>query len=177
MPVEWDTDQRIPINVLWNADLGSRAYGGPIVAGGKVFVGTNNQAPCDRKLVDKNGRPIDLGVLMAFNQADGKFLYQTTFAKLPNGVNDWPLEGVCSAPTAEGNRLYYTNNRCEVICADLDTGAIIWKLDMIGKLGVFPHDMTACSPLVVGDDVFVVTRQRRRRRTRESACAHGPQFS
>src|SRR4051812_17096872 len=28
--------------LLWKADLGSRSYGGPIVAGGKVFIGTNN---------------------------------------------------------------------------------------------------------------------------------------
>src|SRR5205814_7734923 len=26
----------------WKAELGSRAYGGPIIAGGKVYVGTNN---------------------------------------------------------------------------------------------------------------------------------------
>src|SRR5262249_30693533 len=32
-----------------------------------------------------------------------------------------------------------------------------WKLDMIGKLGVFPHNLAVCSPLVVGDAVFVVT--------------------
>ena len=55
---------------------------------------------------------------MAFNQANGKFLYQTIFRKLPNGqVCDWPLEGLCSTPTAEGDRIYYTSNRCEVVCA------------------------------------------------------------
>ena len=32
---------------LWKADLGNHAYGGPIVAGGKVFVGTNNEKPRD----------------------------------------------------------------------------------------------------------------------------------
>src|SRR5262245_17989905 len=31
--------------VKWKEMLGSRAYGGPIVAGGKVFVGTNNENP------------------------------------------------------------------------------------------------------------------------------------
>src|SRR5438552_2950940 len=47
LPVKWTDDEGDPIkaNILWSADLGSRANGGPIVAGGKVFVGTNNQNP------------------------------------------------------------------------------------------------------------------------------------
>ena len=51
LPVKWTDDDGdiIKENVLWSADLGSRAYGGPMVAGGKVFVGTNNQAPRDPK--------------------------------------------------------------------------------------------------------------------------------
>src|SRR4051794_25651356 len=32
-------------NMKWTAKLGSRAYGGPVVAGGRVYVGTNNQSP------------------------------------------------------------------------------------------------------------------------------------
>ena len=28
---------------------------------------------------------------------------------------------------------------------------------MIGKLGVFPHNLSDCSPLIVGDDLYVVT--------------------
>ena len=35
--------------VKWKAKLGSRAYGGPIVAGGKVFVGTNNEKPRNQR--------------------------------------------------------------------------------------------------------------------------------
>src|SRR5215216_1240530 len=31
--------------VKWKETLGSRAYGGPIVAGGRVYVGTNNENP------------------------------------------------------------------------------------------------------------------------------------
>src|SRR5437660_116711 len=34
---------------------------------------------------------------------------------------------------------------------------ILWKLDMIGELGVFPHNLAVCSPLVVGDTLFVIT--------------------
>jgi outer membrane protein assembly factor BamB len=156
LPTEWEGNPAK--NVLWKADLGSRAYGGPTVAGGKVFVGTNNQKPRNPKNRDAKGNAIDLGVLMVFNQADGKFAYETTFEKLKSGqVCDWPLEGLCSTPTAEGKFIYYTSNRCEVICEDMTNGKLEWKLDMIKDLGVFPHNLTASCPLIVGDDLYLVT--------------------
>src|SRR5438309_968882 len=47
------TDKNIPDKfeaegkdvLLWKADLGSKAYGGPTIAGGRVYVGTNNARP------------------------------------------------------------------------------------------------------------------------------------
>ena len=40
LPADWDV--KTGANVKWWADVGSQAYAGPSVAGGKVFVGTNN---------------------------------------------------------------------------------------------------------------------------------------
>src|SRR5262245_24009395 len=74
LAVEWDVTTRK--NIKWVADLGSASWGGPVVAQGKVFVGTNNQRPRDKKHRDKGGRPIDLGVLMAFDEKTGEFLWQ-----------------------------------------------------------------------------------------------------
>lgn len=177
LPAKWDVDAKE--NIKWVASLGSKAYGGPTVAGGRVFIGTNNQGLRDPKLVkpavDKLGKPvikdgkqvtepIDLGVVMSFEEASGKFLWQATFAKLPGGqVVDWPYEGICSSPQIEGDRMYYVSNRCEVVCADVKTGKLIpsfgvgGKLDMIKELGVFPHNISDCSPLLVGDALWVVT--------------------
>src|SRR5262245_55509731 len=49
--------------IKWQADLGSRAYGGPIIAGGKVFVGTNNERPRNMRDQVKNAdgdvEPVD----------------------------------------------------------------------------------------------------------------------
>lgn len=155
LPAEWDITKKE--NIRWSADLGSKAYGGPIVSGGKVFVGTNNQKPRDPKFKDPKGRPIDLGVVMAFNEAKGDFLWQLPFYKLAAGrVMDWPLEGICSTPFVEGDKLYFVSNRCEVVCAST-AGKILWKLDMIKDLGVFPHNIASCSPLIIGDKMFVVT--------------------
>jgi outer membrane protein assembly factor BamB len=114
---------------------------------------------------------------MCFEEATGKFLWQHVNDKLPSGqVNDWPNEGVVSAPAVEGNRLYYVSNRCELVCLDTEgfldgvndgvqdepyrdpTDAdVVWRLDMMKGLGVFPHNLAVCSPLVAGDLVFVIT--------------------
>ena len=58
LPSEWDVKTKK--NVKWVAELGSQSYGNPIVAGGMVFVGTNNELVRDPK------QPGDRGVLMAF---------------------------------------------------------------------------------------------------------------
>ena len=153
LPVEWSTEDGKRKNIKWVADLGSKAYGGPSIAGGKVFVGTNNES-----LRNKTLRAIDLGVIMCFAEVDGKFLWHAVHAKLPAGqVNDWPFEGIASTPTIEGDRLYYVSNRCEVVCANVNTGKPIWTLDMIKELGVFPHNLANGSPLLVDDTLYVVT--------------------
>jgi outer membrane protein assembly factor BamB len=53
--------------------------------------------------------------------------------------------------------MYYISNRCEVICADVATGKPHWTLDMIKELGVFPHNISDNSPLIIGDHLWVVT--------------------
>lgn len=159
LPVKWvDDDDEIKKEfVLWSAELGSKAYGGPVVAGDKVIVGTNNQRPRDKAGFNEKGEPIDLGVIMTFDRANGTFLWQSVFKKLAAGqVQDWPKEGICSTPVVEGDRLYYVSNRCELVCSTTG-GKIEWKLDMIGKLGVFPHNLATCSPLLIGEYLWLET--------------------
>ena len=167
----FDFDPESGKGILWTAKLGSQTYGNPTVANGKVLVGTNNGG---------NYRPAhkgDRGVLVCFNESDGKFLWQLTREKLPQGrVNDWPLQGICSAPVVEGNRLWVVTNRCELMCVDLEgfyddendgikdevdkekeDADIIWNLDMIEELGVFPHNLATSSPVIHGDYVYIVT--------------------
>lgn len=168
---DWSSLPGKESNILWSVDLGSKAYGGPTIGAGKIFIGTNNNRPRNKEVRG------DKGIIMAFREADGEFLWQMVHDKLEAGrVNDWPEEGICSAPVIEGNRIYYVSNRCEVICATTEglaggnlgpvkdekytsrtDGDVIWKLDMIGTLGVFPHNLATCSPLIVGDILFVIT--------------------
>ena len=170
VPAKWDPDSGK--NIKWSVELGAQTYAGPVIHGGKVFVGTNNQSQKNPKLTG------DRGVIMAFNKADGSFLWQMTHSKLPAGrVNDWPQQGICSTPYIEGDRLYYISNQCEVVCIDTEgfrdgendgpvkdeaetteiDGDVIWVLDMIEELAVFPHNLATCSPVGVGDLLFVIT--------------------
>ncbi|MBE83019.1 MAG: hypothetical protein CME21_10685 [Gemmatimonadetes bacterium] len=170
VPAKWDPDSGK--NIKWSVELGAQTYAGPVIHGGKVFVGTNNQSQKNPKLTG------DRGVIMAFDKADGSFLWQMTHSKLPAGrVNDWPQQGICSTPYIEGDRLYYISNQCEVVCIDTEgfrdgendgpvmdeaetteiDGDVIWVLDMIEELAVFPHNLATCSPVGVGDLLFVIT--------------------
>ena len=158
--------------VVWVAKLGSQTYGNPVVAGGKVWVGTNNGGEYRPK------HKGDRGCVLCFEEKTGKFLWQLTREKLPQGrVNDWPEQGICSTPFVEGDRMWVVTNRCELMCLDTEgfcdkendgpystevdaeehDADIIWSLDMIEKMGVFPHNLATSSPVVVGDMVYIVT--------------------
>jgi outer membrane protein assembly factor BamB len=161
-PTDWDVgDPAKPgdgKNIKWEAQLGSQSYGNPTVANGIVWVGTNNEARYDPRF-QKDG-----GVLLAFRESDGKFLWQNYRPKLEAGrVNDWPYQGNCSSASVIGGRLYYTTNRCEVLCYDVspllagERPKPVWSVDMMKELNVFPHNMTASSVVAHGDLVYVIT--------------------
>ena len=145
------------------ASLGSQSYGNAIVAGGMVFVGTNNEGVRDPK------QPGDRGVLMAFKEDTGEFLWQQTHEKLSTGrANDWPYQGVASSPLVEGTHLYYVSNRGVLWCLDINgfrdgkndgpvtdeklTGPndadVIWSFDMMEEVGSYPHNLSNSSPVV-----------------------------
>ena len=150
IPESWDIFEGD--NVAYSIQLGSRAYGGPTISNGKILIGTNNEFPRDKSIEG------DKGVMMCFDEKTGEFLWQIVHDKLAAGrVWDWPQQGVCSTPVVEGDRFYYIGNRCEAICANINTGDIIWSIDMIGELDVFPHNIATCSPLILGDTLFLLT--------------------
>lgn len=165
----WDVKTKK--NIKWVASLGSQAYGNPVVAGGQVYVGTNNEGSRDPAVKG------DKGVLMAFRESDGEFLWQAVSDKLTSGrVNDWPYQGVCSSPLVEGNILYYVTNRAELVALDTKgftdgkndgvtdeklKGAkdadVLWKFDMMEEVGSQPHNMANSSPVMYGDLIYVST--------------------
>ncbi len=181
-PNSEDVDISTTKNVKWVVKLGSQTYGNPVVANGKILVGTNNATPRDERFTD------DKSILMAFNEYNGDYLWQLVVPKLASGkVNDWEYLGILSSPLVENERVYLTTSRCEVIALDIngqsngnqgpfmDEGQympgpgkpavkvqekdadILWRYDMMDQLGVFPHNATNSSPIAVGDKLFVCT--------------------
>src|SRR4029450_11819557 len=111
LPTTWDVKAKK--NVKWVAELGSQAYGNPVVANGMVFVGTNNEAVRDPHIKG------DKGILVAFRETDGQFMWQAGHDKLAAGrANDWPYQGVCSSPLVQDGIVYYVSNRGELMAVD-----------------------------------------------------------
>lgn len=168
--------------IKWIGKLGSQVYGNVSVAGGRVYVGTNNESPRNPIFTG------DKGVVMAFDEKTGNFLWQLVVPKLGTGkVSDWEYLGICSSPIIEGDRVYVMSNRCEVLCLDAQgqangndgpfkdeaqylpgpgkppapvstaDGDILWRFDMREELGVFPHNITSSSALIVGDRIYATT--------------------
>ena len=169
-PTQWDVKKGN--NIKWAVDLGTRDSS-PVVAGDKVFVGSNNM----HGYVPRFPAKIDLSVMLCFRADDGEFLWQATHPRLPTGrIHDYPHNGIPSRPLVEGNRLWYVSNRCEVVCLDTEgfyddendgpvvsetvdrrEADVVWTLDMFNQLGVRPHEQCPC--WLAADDrrLFVVT--------------------
>ena len=179
-------DLRTTCNVRWVAKLGTENYSSPVVAEGKVFIGTN-----DAGLDDPRYKPTGGGLLLCLDEATGKRLWQLPVPKLRDGRRSRDFDemnlGICSTPAVEGNRVYVVTNRCDVLCVDADgmangndgpflderyytvepgerpvepkrgDGDIVWEFDMLNRLPVFPHDAANSSPLIYGDYLYVGT--------------------
>ena len=95
---------------------------------------------------------------MCFQEKDGKFLWQAVHDMAPPEVDQQAVhDGLLSVPAVEGNRVYYVTPGCLVLCADVETGKAVWTYNLMKELKVYPCMTNSCSPLVVGDLVYVVT--------------------
>jgi outer membrane protein assembly factor BamB len=175
-------DPRTGRNIRWAADLGTETHATPVVADGRVFIGTNNHRPRDPR------HQGDRGVLMCLDEQTGRLLWQLVVPKIKTSVYwDWPGAGICSTPAVEGDRVYLVTNRGEVMCLDVRGMAngndgpfvdearhsappdvepiaagpgdadIIWCFDLIQELGVRQHDSAHGSPLLHGPFLYVNT--------------------
>lgn len=174
-------------NIRWSARLGTESYSTPIVAGGRVYIGTNNEEPRDPK------HKSDSGVLMCFDEATGKFLWQLVVPKREEDpYHDWPKTGMPGPVTVESDRVYLVSNRGEVMCLDAHgltkenrgpfhdealhmvprstNGAppeippagpqdadILWLLDLTKSAGIWSHDGAHSSILIHGNYLYVNT--------------------
>jgi outer membrane protein assembly factor BamB len=166
--------------VKWTARLGTETYLSPIVAGGRVLIGTNNGSPRDRR------HQGDRGILLCLDANDGHLLWQLVVPKVGGDPYlDWPGGGLTSPATVEGDRAYVVTNRAEVVCLDLNGQAngndgpfreeasfsappgrqpvpvgqtdadILWVFDMVKGAGIYRHDASHASILVHGRHLYL----------------------
>ncbi|MGE5609314.1 MAG: PQQ-binding-like beta-propeller repeat protein, partial [Bacillota bacterium] len=180
-------DRATATNVKWVARLGSAAYGNPTVAGGRVFVGTDDETVAE----DPRFERARGGLVKCLDEATGKLLWQLVVpertglpAKLLYGQQHL---GICSSPTVDGDRVYVVTCAAEVLCLDVHGQAngndgpyvdearymvgrgktpvelkptdadIVWRYDLIEDLKVCPHDVASCSVLIDGNVLYVST--------------------
>lgn len=180
LPVHFDLESGE--NILWSVPLGGGAYGSPLAAAGRIFVGANNSEPRDPR------RQGDRGVVLCLDQEDGSMRWQLVIPRIGGDQYlDWPAIGICSPPTVEGDRVYTVTNRAQVVCLDLNgfengnTGPfmeegrvmappeeppmeagpsdadIVWLFDMRAEVGQYPHDSPFVSILLDGDYLYLNT--------------------
>jgi outer membrane protein assembly factor BamB len=106
-------DPATGVNIKWRARLGTEAHSTPVIASGRVYIGTNNNEPRDPR------HQGDRGVLMCFDEETGSLLWQLVAPKRSEDPYfDWPNSGISSPATVEGDRVFIVSNRGEVLCLD-----------------------------------------------------------
>jgi outer membrane protein assembly factor BamB len=128
---------------LWRVNLGP-SYSGPIVGFDRVFVTETK----DEKVEIVRALERQTGKELWRRQWDGA-LKVPFFAKA-NG--DW----IRATPALDGDRLYVAGIRDVLVSLDVQTGEQVWKLDFVKEFNSpLPSFGFVCSPLVVGDHVYV----------------------
>ncbi len=131
------------LKLAWHVDL-APGYPGPIVATDRVFVAETKDQKTEivRALDRETGRELWA--------AEWPGAMAVPFMAKRNG--DW----IRSTPAYDGQSLYVAGMRDVLVCLDAGTGAERWRVDFVEQ---FKTPLSAfgcvCSPLVVGDHVFV----------------------
>lgn len=179
LPEEFDP--RTGRNVKWSIPLGTISYSTPVVANGRIFIGTNNENARDPR---HRG---DRGVLLCLDEKDGHLHWQLVVPKLTERADDWSRVGIVSTATVEDDRVYVLTNRGEIACLDLHglsngndgpfqkeashltpdgesleeltekDADILWLFDLRKELGVHQHDAGHCSILPYGRYLYACT--------------------
>ena len=119
-PTHWSVENheknhvaRESLGIRWSEPLGSETHSSPVVSNGLVWIGTNNAQPGIQTDYSYNS------VLKCFRVTDGKQVYEYVSPKFGTRTQDAGWTGLGSSPLIEGDRLWLTTNRSEVLCWDI----------------------------------------------------------
>ena len=131
------------LKLLWHVDMGP-GYPSPIVAADRVFVAETKEKKTEivRALDRATGREIW--------KAEWPGAMSVAFMAKRNG--DW----IRSTPAYDGDSLFVAGMRDVLVCLDAKTGKERWRVDFVEQFKApLPDFGFVCSPLVVGDFVYV----------------------
>ena len=164
-------------NLKWRMKFFTHAYGGPVVADGRLFIGTSDGKKA--------------GLITALDEATGRILWQFDIPKFITKLTNYNYDildlGVCSTPTIDGDRLYFVSNRDEVYCLNTsgsntpenatltnitwstegsaqlpprfltEAGGFQWVFPMLAEKYVdsWVQDASSGSPLIDGDYLYI----------------------
>jgi outer membrane protein assembly factor BamB len=148
-------------NILWKTTVGTGisyfgTYGDPVIVDGNVWIGTNASVN-DKRFY----------ALVCLDAKTGKQLNRHLVPFMPSGAERF-LHTMASSPLIDKNRMWFFNNRWEVVCLDLaplqkgqGDPREIWKVDTKKDLGVFRtksiFDCRLCSVAIHGEWLYVIT--------------------
>ncbi|MEM7309869.1 MAG: PQQ-binding-like beta-propeller repeat protein [Planctomycetota bacterium] len=134
----------LKLRTAWRMDGLGPSYASPVVTADRVFtVATEDEAH---------------EVVIAVDRASGEEVWRASWEgamKVPffaarNG--SW----IRSSPAYDGESLYVAGIRDVLACLDAATGEVRWTVDFVEREGSpLPQFGFVCSPLVVGDHVYV----------------------
>jgi outer membrane protein assembly factor BamB len=131
------------LKCLWRVDLGP-GYPGPIVAADRIFVVETKDQKTEivRALARETGKELW--------KAEWPGAMSVPFMAKRNG--DW----IRSTPACDGQSLFVAGMRDVLVCLDAETGKQRWRVDFVQQFQApLPDFGFVCSPLVVGDFVYV----------------------
>lgn len=182
-----DHDLTTAKNIKWIAKMGSQTYGNPTIANGRVYVGTNNESQNDPRfkgdfsillaLDEKSGKvlwKLTVPKLGAGKVSDWEYLGICSSPTI-DGERVYIVTNRCEVLCLDVNGMANGNDGFAdeaKYFADLESVAkgeakpvelqptdadIVWRYDLREELGVFPHNITSSSILVVGDLIYLST--------------------
>jgi outer membrane protein assembly factor BamB len=174
------------VQPLWELKLGTHQYSIPTISGGHIYLGINDASVSRPGYVPNGGGAVlcvDLVTRRTVWQLPIPRFVEGV--KEPFHFDQWRC-GVCSGPLVAGDRVYVLGNRGDVLCLDrlgqangndgpfqdelaymglagsdavlqASDGDILWRFDLMGGLGVMPHDTCASTALLAGGLLYVGT--------------------
>ena len=128
--------------LLWQVDGVGDGYGAPAVAGGRVYLVSN------QGLEDET--------LRAMSVEDGKTIWTLRMGKVGNPDQAPAYPAARSTPTVDGALVYAFSSDGDLVCAEAATGKVRWKKSTRQEFGGEPGKWAYSeSPLLDGDAVVV----------------------